>query len=143
MKQPEYTEGPEALGNFKSLASAILQAPAKKKKHLTSSRPEHLFLDDGRAGQQLWSRRLSVALITQIVRVKSHNPDVLRLRVFHDAMYGKEIATLQFYFQPVPQNNLREVEGLQGPLRIQSHSSFTVAVIEVHADPNHFHRAAS
>jgi hypothetical protein len=32
MKQPEYTEGPKALENFKSLATAILQAPAKKKK---------------------------------------------------------------------------------------------------------------
>jgi hypothetical protein len=32
MKQPEYTEGSQALENFKSLASAILQAPAKKKK---------------------------------------------------------------------------------------------------------------
>ena len=32
MKQPEYAEGPEALQNFKSLATAILQAPAKKKK---------------------------------------------------------------------------------------------------------------
>jgi hypothetical protein len=32
MKEREYTEGPEALGNFKRLASAILQAPAKKKK---------------------------------------------------------------------------------------------------------------
>jgi hypothetical protein len=32
MKQPEYTEGPEALENFKNLATAILQAPAKKKK---------------------------------------------------------------------------------------------------------------
>ncbi len=32
MKEPEYTEGPEALDNFKSLATAILQAPAKKKK---------------------------------------------------------------------------------------------------------------
>lgn len=32
MKQPEYTEGSEALENFKSLATAILQAPAKKKK---------------------------------------------------------------------------------------------------------------
>jgi hypothetical protein len=31
MKQPEYIEGPEALGNFK-LATAILQASAKKKK---------------------------------------------------------------------------------------------------------------
>jgi hypothetical protein len=45
-------------------------------------------------------------------------------------MYGKEIATLQFYFQPVPQNNLREVEGLQGPLRIQSHSSFTSQLLK-------------
>lgn len=32
MKQPEYTEGPEALENFKNLATAILQAPDKKKK---------------------------------------------------------------------------------------------------------------
>jgi hypothetical protein len=32
MKGPEYTEGPEALDNFKSLATAILQAPPKKKK---------------------------------------------------------------------------------------------------------------
>jgi hypothetical protein len=32
MKQPEYTEGTQALENFKSLATAILQAPAKKKK---------------------------------------------------------------------------------------------------------------
>jgi hypothetical protein len=32
MKQPEYTEGSQALENFKSLATAILQAPAKKKK---------------------------------------------------------------------------------------------------------------
>ena len=41
MKPREYTEGPEAMEKFKSLASAILQAPSKKKKHLTSSRPEH------------------------------------------------------------------------------------------------------
>jgi hypothetical protein len=33
MKQPEYTEGLEALKNFKQLATAILQAsPTKKKK---------------------------------------------------------------------------------------------------------------
>jgi len=32
MKTPEYTEGPEALENFKSLATAILQAQPKKKK---------------------------------------------------------------------------------------------------------------
>ena len=32
MKQPEYTEGTQALENFKQLASAILQAPDKKKK---------------------------------------------------------------------------------------------------------------
>lgn len=32
MKQQEYIEGPEALENFKRLATAILQAPAKKKK---------------------------------------------------------------------------------------------------------------
>jgi len=32
MKQQEYIEGPEALENFKRLATAIVQAPAKKKK---------------------------------------------------------------------------------------------------------------
>lgn len=32
MKQREYIEGPEALGNFKRLATAILQAPRKKQK---------------------------------------------------------------------------------------------------------------
>ena len=32
MKQPEYTEGPKALENFKGLATAILQAPSRKKK---------------------------------------------------------------------------------------------------------------
>jgi hypothetical protein len=32
MKEREYTEGPEALENFKRFATAILQAPAKKKK---------------------------------------------------------------------------------------------------------------
>jgi hypothetical protein len=32
MKQPEYTEGPEATDNFKRLATAILQANPKKKK---------------------------------------------------------------------------------------------------------------
>jgi len=37
MKQPEYREGPEALENFKRLATAILQAPAKKKKKQTKS----------------------------------------------------------------------------------------------------------
>jgi len=35
MKQPEYTEGPEALENFKRFAGAILQAPVKKKKKQT------------------------------------------------------------------------------------------------------------
>jgi hypothetical protein len=35
MKQPEYTEWPETLENFKGLATAILQAPAKKKKRQT------------------------------------------------------------------------------------------------------------
>jgi hypothetical protein len=35
MKQPEYTEGTQALENFKTLATAILQAPAKKKKRQT------------------------------------------------------------------------------------------------------------
>jgi hypothetical protein len=37
MKQPEYTEGPEALQNFKALATAILQANPKKKKKQTKS----------------------------------------------------------------------------------------------------------
>jgi hypothetical protein len=32
MKTPEYREGPEALENFKQLATAILQAPTKKNK---------------------------------------------------------------------------------------------------------------
>jgi hypothetical protein len=32
MKQPEYHEGPEAPGNFKRVATAILQAPAQKQK---------------------------------------------------------------------------------------------------------------
>jgi hypothetical protein len=32
MKQSEYREGPEALESFKQLATAILQAPRKKKK---------------------------------------------------------------------------------------------------------------
>jgi hypothetical protein len=35
MKPREYTEGPEALGNFKRLATAILQAPSKTKKRRT------------------------------------------------------------------------------------------------------------
>ena len=33
--KPEYREGPVALENFKRLATAILQAPAKKKKRQT------------------------------------------------------------------------------------------------------------
>ena len=32
MKKLEYTEGPEALENFKVLATAILQTPRKEKK---------------------------------------------------------------------------------------------------------------
>jgi hypothetical protein len=32
MKQPEYTEGPEARENFERLASKILQTEYKKKK---------------------------------------------------------------------------------------------------------------
>jgi hypothetical protein len=35
MKRPEYTEGTQALENFKSLATVILQAPDKKKKKQT------------------------------------------------------------------------------------------------------------
>jgi hypothetical protein len=35
MRQREYTEGPVALENFKAMATAILQAPAKKKKRQT------------------------------------------------------------------------------------------------------------
>jgi hypothetical protein len=37
MKQPEYTEGPKALQNFKGLATAILQAPSRKKKQTKKS----------------------------------------------------------------------------------------------------------
>jgi hypothetical protein len=33
--KPEYKEGAEALQNFKRMATAILQAPAKKKKRQT------------------------------------------------------------------------------------------------------------
>jgi hypothetical protein len=33
--RPEYHEGPEALKNFERLATAILQAPAQKKKKQT------------------------------------------------------------------------------------------------------------
>jgi hypothetical protein len=33
--KPDYIEGPEALKNFKSLATAILQAPNKKQKRQT------------------------------------------------------------------------------------------------------------
>jgi hypothetical protein len=87
-------------------------------------------------------RRLSAAFVAQIVQVKSRNPDVLGFRVFHDALYRKDIATLQFYFQPVPQNDPREIKGLRRTHRVQAHSSFMIAVIEVHVDPNHFHRAA-
>jgi hypothetical protein len=32
MKHREYIEGPQATENFKQLATAILQAPSKKKK---------------------------------------------------------------------------------------------------------------
>lgn len=32
MKQPEYTEGPEALENFEKFATAILQTPRSKGK---------------------------------------------------------------------------------------------------------------
>ena len=35
MKEPEYTEGTQALKNFKQLATVILQAPDKKKKKQT------------------------------------------------------------------------------------------------------------
>jgi hypothetical protein len=35
MRQVEYVEGPKAFGNFKKLATAILQAPNKKKKKQT------------------------------------------------------------------------------------------------------------
>ena len=37
MKTPEYIEGPEALENFKHLATAILQAPAQEKKRSTKT----------------------------------------------------------------------------------------------------------
>jgi len=35
--KPQYVEGPEALDNFKRLASAILQSPSKKKKQTKKS----------------------------------------------------------------------------------------------------------
>lgn len=35
VKQIEYTEGPDALENFKKFAGVILQAPTKKKKQAT------------------------------------------------------------------------------------------------------------
>jgi hypothetical protein len=35
MKHAEYIEGPEATENFKQFATAILQAPTKKKKKQT------------------------------------------------------------------------------------------------------------
>jgi hypothetical protein len=37
MKTPECTEGTQALENFKTLATAILQAPSKKKKQTKKS----------------------------------------------------------------------------------------------------------
>jgi hypothetical protein len=45
MKQPEYTEGPEALENFEQFARAMLQAPkpkgkAKKQTKATTSRKD-------------------------------------------------------------------------------------------------------
>jgi hypothetical protein len=39
MKQPEYREGPEALENFRRLATVILQAPARKKKKKALEKP--------------------------------------------------------------------------------------------------------
>jgi hypothetical protein len=38
MKQPEYTEGPEAFANFERFAKQILQAPKPKRK--TKKRPK-------------------------------------------------------------------------------------------------------
>ena len=35
MKEPEYTEGTQALKNFRQLATMILQAPDRKKKKQT------------------------------------------------------------------------------------------------------------
>jgi hypothetical protein len=32
MKAPEYREGPQALANFKELATAVLRAPEQKQK---------------------------------------------------------------------------------------------------------------
>jgi hypothetical protein len=40
MKQFEYIEGPEALKNFERFATAILQAPIKKKKRPKKAAPE-------------------------------------------------------------------------------------------------------
>jgi hypothetical protein len=47
MKQPEYTEGTQALENFKQLATAILQAPAKKKNRQTKKSASHLSASIG------------------------------------------------------------------------------------------------
>jgi len=68
--------------------------------------------------RQLRIHRLSVALIVQVIKVKSRNPDMLKLRIFHDPWCGKEITRLQFHFQPVPENDLREVERLDGTNRV-------------------------
>jgi hypothetical protein len=51
MKQPEYTEGPEALENFEQFARAILQAPKpklkgkKQPKPVTSRKPKAIDKD--------------------------------------------------------------------------------------------------
>jgi hypothetical protein len=44
MKQPEYTEGPEALQNFKNLATAILQAPQALR--ITRIKPRRTLMPD-------------------------------------------------------------------------------------------------
>jgi len=40
MKQPEYTEGPEALENFERFGQAILQAPKPKLKAKKESKAD-------------------------------------------------------------------------------------------------------
>jgi hypothetical protein len=40
--------------------------------------------------RQLRIYRLSVALIVQVIKVKSRNPDMLELRIFHDPGLGKK-----------------------------------------------------
>src|SRR5260370_17620127 len=50
MKEPEYREGPEALENFRRLATAILQARTKKQKRQTK-KPSSCRMTNVEAGR--------------------------------------------------------------------------------------------